>query len=55
MESLEFTDDELKVRAREARKLEALAGDAGEVMVASHYAGILRAIEKAAEARGIEV
>ena len=55
MESLDFTDDELKVRATESRKLSALARTHGESQVASHYDGIVRAIEAEAKARDLEL
>lgn len=55
MESLDFTDDEIRTRVRECRKLEALSRARGEPGPADHYAAILRALEAEAAARGLTV
>lgn len=55
MESLDFTDDEIKVRVRECRKLETLCRDRGETGPADHYAAVLRALEAEARDRNLEL
>jgi hypothetical protein len=53
MISTDFTDDELRTRYREASKLDALLTKHGEVMAATPYRSIRRAIEADASERGL--